>query len=78
VTVPVTFRITTYYKRKRNEAGLTQLASTRINMGQALDWLIAELPADAIRIGYSENREEVTFTINWSKVPAQIRTGSGA
>lgn len=78
MTVPVTFRITTYYKRKRNEAGLTQLASTRINMGQALDWLIAELPADAIRIGYSENREEVTFTINWSKVPAQIRTGSGA
>ena len=78
MTVPVTFRITTYYKRKRNEAGLTQLASTRINMGQALDWLIAELPADAMRIGYSENREEVTFTINWSKVPAQIRTGSGA
>lgn len=70
------FRVTTYYKRKRNEAGLTQLASTRLSMGEALDWLIRELPDDSVRIGHSDNGEEVTFTINWSRVPEEIRNGS--
>lgn len=73
MTTPVSFRVTTYYKRKRNEAGLTQLASTRITMGEALDWVIGELPDDAIRI--THEGEEVSLIINWSRVPDEIRTG---
>lgn len=76
MTTPVTFRVTTYYKRKRNEAGLTQLASTRITMGQALDWLLRELPDDSVRISHDATGEEVTVTINWSRVPEVIRNGS--
>lgn len=76
MTTPVTFRITTYYKRRRNEAGLTQLASTRITMGEALNWLLGELPDNAVRI--THDGDEVTLVLNWSRVPEEIRTGKAS
>jgi hypothetical protein len=37
--VPVSFRVTTYWKRRRNEAGLTQVTSQRLVVSEALDWV---------------------------------------
>jgi len=73
VTVPVSFRVTTYYKRKRNEPGLTQKASIRIDLGMALNWVLGELPEDAYDITHADN--VATLVIDWNKVPYEIRSG---
>lgn len=70
--VPVTFRITTYWKRKRGEVGLTQMQSHRLALGEALDWILRELPDEAIEI---TEGEQVTLRIDWSKVPHPVRAG---
>jgi hypothetical protein len=73
VTTPVSFRITTYYKRKRNEAGLTQKASIRIDLGETLNWVLDELPDEAYDITHQDN--VATLVIDWNKVPEEIRSG---
>jgi hypothetical protein len=73
--VPVQFRITTYWKRRRNEPGLTQMASERLAVSQALDWVLGELPADAVAIGHDQETDLATVIIDWGKVPDEIRYG---
>jgi len=73
VTVPVNFRVTTYYKRKRNEPGLTQKASIRIDLGEALNWVLDELPDEAYGITHKDN--VATLVIDWNLVPEEIRSG---
>lgn len=73
--VPVEFKVTTYYKRRRGEPGLTQMASKRLVLGQALDWVLDELPDEAIIIN-NHNPDLTTVTIDWSKVPPEIRYGA--
>lgn len=73
MTAPVTFRVTTYWKRKRGEGGLTQVASQRLMIGQALDWILGELPDEAWEV--TEVDDKVTLVIDWNKVPAEIRIG---
>lgn len=80
----VTFIITTYRKLARNETGLTQMKSRRLDLGQALEWLINELPEDATRVVMIDAQgnelpeetltsEYVRLDINWLKVPESIR-----
>jgi hypothetical protein len=74
MTAPVTFRVTTYWKRKRNEPGLTQMASKRLTISQAIDWILAELPDEAWDVK-NDDEDGVTLTIDWAKVPNEIRLG---
>lgn len=46
--VETTFRITTYWKRPRGQPGITQLASRRLTPAEALQWVLDELPEDAV------------------------------
>lgn len=73
--VPVDFRVTTYWKRRRNEPGLTQIASQRIPLSTALDWVLAELPEEALTITPDPESDTVTIRICWARVPAEIQTG---
>lgn len=61
-----TFRITTYWKRKRGESGLTQMASQRLSLPAALDWVLQEIPDDAWEVEH--NGLDVTLTVHWGKV----------
>lgn len=74
----VSFRITTYWKRPRGEAGLTRMSSKRLALGQALDWILAELPYEAVTVtpDTEGGNDAVTLRIDWSQVPAGIRDGA--
>lgn len=77
MSAKVTFQITTYYKRPRNEPGVTRAGSVRLALGEALDWVIGELPEDAIKITpETDEGDSVTIVIDWTKVPDEIRAGT--
>lgn len=76
MSAKVSFRVTTYFKRPRGEAGITQLATRRVSLGEAVDWILNELPDDAVAIGHDLNADVVTIVIDWSKVPDEIRYGA--
>jgi hypothetical protein len=61
-----TFRITTYYKLPRGEPGIRQLGSKRLNVLQALDWVLNGLPEDALTVEYPEG--EIVVRIDVAKV----------
>lgn len=70
-----TFRITTHYARKRGEPGLRSLASQRLTVGQALDWVLRELPDDSWSVEHASDTA-VAVHIDWSKV--HYRDGKAA
>lgn len=78
MTAKVTFRITTYFKRPRGEAGITQLATRRVSVGEALDWILNEIPEDALTLtpDTEGDNDAVTVRIDWAKVPMEIRDGT--
>jgi hypothetical protein len=78
MSAKVTFRITTYYKRPRNEPGLTQMGTRRVSLGEALDWVLAELPEDAVTLtpDIEGDHDAMTVRIDWAKVPIEIRDGA--
>ena len=70
----VTFRVFTYFRLAKGETGLTQMSTQRVPASLALDWVLNELPEDAVTISYSGDEDEVSTTvIDWSKVPDSIR-----
>lgn len=71
----VTYRISTYYKRPRSQPGLTSAASTRISLMEAIDWLVSDLPDEAITWSWEGESpdDKLTFVIDWSKVPDAVR-----
>lgn len=78
MTAKVSFRVSTYWKRPRGEAGLTQVDSRRLSLGEALDWVLAELPEEAVTVtpGIEGDHDAVTLHIDWAKVPMEIRAGA--
>lgn len=64
-----TFRITTYFKRKRGAPGVRQVSSVRLTHGQALDWLLGALPDEAWTVEH--NGAVSVLTIDWAKVPGR-------
>ena len=72
--VPVTFQVTTYWQRRRSEPGLTRLSSERLVASQVLEWVLAELPEDALTVGHDLETDIATIVIDWGKVPDEIRT----
>lgn len=77
VSAKVSFRVTTYWKRRRGEPGLTQMASRRMDLGEALDWVLAELPAEAVNVESGTGAaDRVHIVIDWAMVPAEVRRGT--
>jgi hypothetical protein len=66
------FRITTYHKLAKDEAGITQLSSERVPASVAISWVLDELPEDAVTIS-NDGAYEV-ISIDWSLVPRSIRS----
>jgi hypothetical protein len=75
VSAKVTFQVTTYFKRPKGEAGLTRAGSVRLSAGDALGWVLAELPEEAVTVGHDQQTDIATVVIDWSKVPDEIRDG---
>lgn len=78
MSAKVSFKITTYWKRPRNEPGLTRLASKRMYIGNALTWILGELPDDSYEMHFAGEEadgsaEKTTIVIDWTKVPAEIK-----
>jgi hypothetical protein len=75
VSARVTFQVTTYWKRPKGETGLTRAGSVRLSAGDALGWVLAELPGEAVTVDHDLNTDVATLVIDWSKVPYEIRDG---
>ncbi len=69
----VSFRVTTYRKLAKGETGLTQMASARLAASEVIDWVLSELPDDAVTVSHDETGETVTTVIDWSEVPDFVR-----
>jgi hypothetical protein len=73
----VSARVTIYRKLAKGETGLTQLASVRVNLGTALQWILEEMPDEAWEISREKSEDRawdiVTLRLDWSKVPDSIR-----
>lgn len=80
----VSFTVTTYRKLAKDEPGMTQIGSRRLVLGDAITWILREMPEDAFRIAYldadgKELPDEAEFSdycrldIDWTKVPESIR-----
>lgn len=75
--VPVEFRVTTYWKRRRNEPGLTRKDSQRLLLSEALDWVLNELPEGSVTVNHDTSTYDIAMIrVDWSKVPAEIRYGT--
>jgi hypothetical protein len=75
VSARVTFQVTTYFKRPKGETGLTRAGSVRLSAGDALGWVLAELPGEAVTVSHDQGTDIATVVIDWSKVPDEIRDG---
>ena len=75
MSAKVSFAVTTYFKRPRGESGLTRVASLRLSLGDAVDWILSELPDEAITVNHDLNTDLAHIVIDWSKVPDEIRYG---
>jgi hypothetical protein len=69
----VSFRITTYTKLAKGESGLTQMNSARLCASEVIDWVLNELPEDAVTISHDESGHVTTTVIDWSLVPDHVR-----
>lgn len=75
MSAKVTFQVTTYFKRPKGESGLTRAGSVRLAAGDALGWILAELPEEAVAVEHNTASDIATIVIDWSQVPAEIRDG---
>lgn len=68
--VPVSFRLTTYWQRARNQSGMTRLDTRRLSVSETLDRVLDCLDDDAVTI---TEGAITTITIDWTKVPNEVR-----
>lgn len=69
--VPVSFRLSTYWKLAKGQAGITHTDTRRASLSEVLDLLLQQLGEDECSL---ENNGSVsTIVIDWSKVPLEIR-----
>ena len=73
----VTFQVTTYTKLAKDETGMTQMGTVRVDAAAALHWILCELPDEAWNVTrqsvLGSEWDKVLLTIDWSKVPDSIR-----
>lgn len=68
--VPVSFRLSTYWKLPKGASGLTHADSRRLALSEVLDLLLRQLSEEEATVT-SEGTKAV-ITIDWSKVPLEI------
>lgn len=69
--VPVSFRLSTYWKLRKDQYGATHVDTRRVCLSEVLDLLLQQLGDDECTL---ENNGSVsTIVIDWSKVPEEIR-----
>jgi len=71
VQAPVSFRLSTYWKLPPRTAGITHVDSRRIALSEVLDLLIENLTEEEATI--STDGTVTVLTIDWSRVPMEIR-----
>lgn len=69
--VPVSFRLSTYWKLGRGQHGLTHVDSRRLALSEALEMLLEQLTDGEATM--KNDNAVTTIVIDWSKVPAEIR-----
>jgi len=69
--VPVSFRLSTYWKLPKGASGYTHVDSRRIALSEVLDLLLENLTEKEARI--DTDGTVTVLTIDWSKVPMEIR-----
>lgn len=68
--VPVSFRLSTYWKRPRNGYGPTSMDSRRVSLPEALKLLLDQLSDEEAAV--TSDGQVSTIVIDWSKVPQEI------
>lgn len=69
--VPVSFRLSTYWKLARGRSGLTHADSGRVSLLEALELLVAQLTFGECTV--TDEGQVTTIVIDWSKVPQEVR-----
>lgn len=67
---PVSFRLSTYWRLPKGQAGVSQTGSGRLALPEVLDLLLQHLTEEEAAI--SSNGTAVVLTIDWSKVPMEV------
>lgn len=74
----ITFKVTTYRKLAKDETGMTQMGTVRVDLATALGWILDELPDEAWHVDHEPSSEDgwdvVTLRLDWSKVPDSVRS----
>jgi hypothetical protein len=73
--VPVSFRLSTYWKLARGQSGLTRADSRRISLPEAFGLLLAQLTFDECTV--TSDGDKTTIVIDWAKVPPEVRNPFG-
>ena len=69
--VPVSFRLSTYWKLGKDQHGVTHADSRRIALSEVLDLLWPHLSEEELTV--SQDGAVTTIVIDWAKVPLEIR-----
>lgn len=69
--VPVSFRLSTYWKLARGQHGPTRIDSRRLCLSEVLDAALQQLSDGECTI--DTKGPVTTIVIDWSKVPQEIR-----
>lgn len=69
--VPVSFRLSTYWKLAKGQYGVTHADSRRIALSEVLDLLWPHLSEEELTV--SQDGAVTTVVIDWSKVPMEVR-----
>lgn len=66
------FRVSTRSKLAKGEHGPTSLDSRALAASQALEWILSELPSEAVEVS-TDTAGKSVIIIDWEKVPGYLR-----
>jgi hypothetical protein len=67
------FRITSRHQLFRGAHGITRAESAALSAVQALQWILNELPEEAVSTQYDPKTQTSVITVRWNDVPLSIR-----
>lgn len=68
--VPVSFRVSTYWKLRKDQHGITHADSRRLSLAEALRVLLDQLTEEECTL--ASDGAVSTITIRWDKVPQEV------
>lgn len=69
--VPVSFKVSAYRKLPKGVYGITHADSRRLSLSEALDVILGQLSDEECTV--DSDGATTVITINWAKVPMEIR-----